>query len=325
MGSSIAKKLLKIGYFVKGCDSLIGGYETNAPKHENCDWLKFDIRETELLASHMDGCDAVIHTAALAYEGLSVFSPKLVTENIYSGTASVASAAIQKGLTKFVNSSSMARYGDGTPPFKETMILKPQDPYGLAKVQAEQLLNMLSEIHGIKVYHVVPHNIIGIGQRYDDPFRNVAAIFINRLLQGKSVFVYGDGQQRRSLSYVQDCVNPIIQLMRDTSFPSGETFNIGPDDNAMSIKELVTLVAKHCNITPEIVYMPGRPREVKFAWCSSDKAKKLLNYRPQTSLEDGLIEMIDWVKDRGVLPFKYNLPIEIVNEHTPKTWTEQLI
>lgn len=273
----------------------------------------------------MKDCDTIIHCAALAYEGLSVFSPKLVTENIYTGSISVMTAAIKNGLTKFINCSSMARYGNQKPPFTEKMKTNPVDPYGMAKAQAEQALNLLSEIHGVKIYTVVPHNIIGVGQRYDDPFRNVIAIFINRLLQGKSVYVYGDGQQKRSISYIQDCVNPITQLIEDDKFNTGIVFNIGPDDNEMTIEDLVKLVGFHCDIKPEINFIDPRPCEVKNAWCSSNKAKETLNYNPITSLDEGMKIMIQWIRDRGTLPFNYDLPIEIINERTPKTWTNKLI
>lgn len=326
VGSNLAKRLIGKGYYIKGCDSLIGGYESNIPVDSRyCEWDNLDILDNESLAQSMQGCEAVIHAAALAYEGLSVFSPKLVMENIHIGTVSVASAMIQNNIKKLIHCSSMARYGAQTAPFTEDLPLKPEDPYGLAKTQAEISLKMLSDIHGFKYYIAVPHNIIGVGQRYDDPFRNVIAIFINRLLQSKPIFIYGDGQQKRSISYIQDCVNPIIQLLETNEFPNGEVFNIGPDDNEMTIKELGYLVAHHCNIYPSVEYLPGRPREVKYAWCSSSKAKKYLNYKTQTKLNDGLKEMINWVKTRGVLPFNYSLPIEIINDSTPKTWTQKLI
>ena len=323
VGSNVAKNLISKGYNVKGCDNLIGGYESNIP--ENCEWANIDILDLNNLSDHMKDCDTIIHCAALAYEGLSVFSPKLVTENIYTGSISVMTAAIKNGLTKFINCSSMARYGNQKPPFTEKMKTNPVDPYGMAKAQAEQALNLLSEIHGVKIYTVVPHNIIGVGQRYDDPFRNVIAIFINRLLQGKSVYVYGDGQQKRSISYIQDCVNPITQLIEDDKFNTGIVFNIGPDDNEMTIEDLVKLVGFHCDIKPEINFIDPRPCEVKNAWCSSNKAKETLNYNPITSLDEGMKIMIQWIRDRGTLPFNYDLPIEIINERTPKTWTNKLI
>lgn len=118
LGSHIAKRLLMKGHKVAGCDNLIGGYIDNCPPPAN--FKQIDILDYSSLKEHMQGSDVVIHTAALAYEGLSVFSPKLVTENIYAGTMSVATAAIASGSKLFLNCSSMARYGLIEPPFTET-------------------------------------------------------------------------------------------------------------------------------------------------------------------------------------------------------------
>lgn len=328
VGSNLAKELIRRGYTVRGCDNLIGGYDDNLPSQDGnrLRWSLIDVLDTYALSHDIgDKTDIVVHTAALAYEGLSVFSPKLICENIYAGTASVASAALQHKVPLFINCSSMARYGAQEPPFTENMIPAPEDPYGLAKVQAEQLLNMLSDIHGMKVLHVVPHNIIGTGQKYDDPYRNVAAIFINRMLQDDKVYIYGDGEQRRSFSDISDCIEAMVRLLESTRFPSKSVFNIGPDHNEMTINDLALEV---CLVTgkgaDKLVYLPARPQEVKDAWCSSEKAKKELNYNPQMPLEFTLRSMTEWIKHRGVLKFDYKLPLEIINDKTPITWVKKL-
>lgn len=324
MGSNLAKHFVKKGYNVKGCDNMVGGYEDNVPV-EYVDYQEIDIFELDALKEHMEGCDIVLHTAALAYEGLSVFSPSIVTNNIYSGTVSVATAAIHNNVELFVNFSSMARYGDLEAPFTETDVCKPADPYGMAKYQAEQMLNLLHEIHGLKVYHVVPHNIIGPGQRYNDPFRNVAAIMINRLLQRKHLIIYGDGSQKRSFSDVKDCVEPVFRLVESQRFPSGEVFNIGPDHNEITIKELGYVCGRVINKYPHFDYYPDRPREVKNAWCDSTKAKTQLNYSPNTNIDTTIGNLAKWIQKRGAMDFDYHLPLEIEKENTPETWTKKLI
>ena len=326
IGSNLARILLEKGYQVKGCDSLISGYIDNIPN--GLEWDKIDILDNFHLKHSMKGYDIVVHCAALPYEGVSVFSPKLIAENIYSGTLSIASAAIANNYEKFINCSSMARYGVGEypPPFQETYIPLPQDPYGMAKVHAEQMLNLLSEIHGIKFYNAVPHNLIGPGQIYTDPFRNVAAIFTNKILRENKVIIYGDGMQRRSFSHVYTCLEAFIRLIELDHFTSGETFNIGPDQNEITILELAQLVGKHCGTLPEIEYLPDRPQEVKEAFCSSTKAIELLDYYPNTYSNDEIIaDIVKWVKSRGPQPFKYHLDLEIINERTPKSWTKKLI
>tara|TARA_Y100000034_G_scaffold136800_1_gene215879 strand:+ start:9332 stop:10348 length:1017 start_codon:yes stop_codon:yes gene_type:complete len=326
IGSNLAKHFLKEGYKVKGCDSLVSGYYDNIPLIE---WDNIDILDLDKLSNSMRGYDIVIHCAALPYEGVSVFSPKLITENIYSGTISVATAAIKNNYELFINCSSMARYGKGQyePPFKEVYKPMPQDPYGMAKSQAEEVLNLLSDIHGLKVIHTVPHNLIGPGQVYTDPFRNVAAIFANKILLDNKVIVYGSGEQKRSFSHVYSCVLAFDKLVQNRrKFRSKSIFNIGPDGNEITINDLVALVGIACQIVPEIEYMPSRPQEVKNAFCSSERAIMSLNYDPNVySNEETISDLVTWIMQRGPQPFNYHLELEIINNQTPKTWTDKLI
>jgi UDP-glucose 4-epimerase len=255
-----------------------------------------------------------------------VFSPKTIAENIYSGTISVASAAIAAGTKLFINTSSMARYGNAKAPFNEDTVPSPIDPYGMAKLHAEQQLNLLSDIHKIKVFHVVPHNVCGPHQCYSDPFRNVMSIFANRILHNKPVYIYGDGEQKRSFSHVNDCVEAFIKLIayRD-KFTSGNVFNIGPDHGSeITINKLAVLVGTEFNTNTEVIRVPSRPREVTDAWVSTDKAKTLLDYNTEHSTEDTVKDTIQWIKQSPIRDFNYHLDIEIITDKTPKTWTDQL-
>jgi len=210
LGSTYARYLInKGGYEVVGIDNMIGGVEGNVP--ERAEYIRGDIQDTQLLTELFKDADCVFHTAALPYEGLSVFSPAITVNSIVSGTVSVASACLANNVRILINCSSMARYGDQKPPFTEDMPRKPVDPYGLAKAQAEEHLEMLNEIHGLNFVTVVPHNVVGKGQRYYDPFRNVLGIMINRCIHGKPIVIYGDGEQTRSFSNVYDCIEAVYK------------------------------------------------------------------------------------------------------------------
>ncbi len=322
LGSNLAKHLCQKKVEVVGVDNLIGGIKSNI--HPGVQYHNVNILSTEVMKQFMWGCDVVAHCASLPYEGLSVFSPKITVESIVSGTVSVASAAIANNVKRFINFSSMARYGRGVPPFMETHKTAPVDPYGLAKVQAEQQLELLSQIHGLNYTTVVPHNVIGVGQRFNDPYRNVAAIMINRILSGKSVVVYGDGEQKRSFSDVSDCIDAIYKIMTSERDLRGEVYNIGPDDNEISIKALAYKIGHIANMYPELEHFPDRPTEVKNAFCSSYKIKKDFNYNASVPLDKTLSDMIGWIKPIRE-DFDYHLPIEIENENTPRTWKEKLI
>ncbi len=266
--------------------------------------------------------DVLIHCAATAHEGLSSFSPAFITRNIYEASVSTFSAAIAAGVKRIIYMSSMARYGRQELPFREIMQPKPVDPYGIAKVAAEQTLKILSITHGISYAIVVPHNIIGPRQKYDDPFRNVASIMINRALQNKPIIIYGDGKQKRCFSPISDCLHSLVKMI-DAPI-HGEVINIGPDGGEITILELAEMVKDVTGKQVEIQFMKNRPNEVKEAYCSSDKARRLLGFAPQQSLRACLSEMVDYIEQHGTKPFQYNFPIEI-EEGCPETWMKKLI
>ena len=330
IGYNLAKYLLEnySNIEITGIDNGIGGVDRNLlelSKYDNISVFNEDITNTEFLKTVMQGVDTVIHTAAYPYEGLSVFSPSIVANSVVTGTLSVASACIHNNVRLLINCSSMARYGDQIPPFTEDMPRKPVDPYGLAKAQAEEHLELLSKIHGLNFVTVVPHNVIGVGQRYYDPFRNVVSIMISRTLQGKPIVVYGDGEQKRSFSNVIDCVKAIHAIMTSDKNLCGQVYNIGPDHNEMTIKQLGNIVLSTCNKSlNNFIFYPDRPIEVKNAYCSSDKIKREFNYNTTYSTEETIESMVNWIKE-DVREFSYHLPLEFITDKTPKTWVNKLI
>jgi len=321
LGSHLADAFLADGHEVIGIDNMIGGYLDNVP--EGVQFFQIDCNDLGRVRELMRGCDIVYHCAATAYEGLSVFSPHMVTTNIVTATTAMVSAAIANHVKRFVLCSSMARYGTNEVPFTERMTPKPQDPYGIGKYASEQILTSLADTHGMEYVIAVPHNIVGPRQKYDDPYRNVASIFINLMLQGRQPYIYGDGNQKRCFSFISDDIAPLKQMAFDPACKN-ETNNIGPDDEFVTINELAQTVAKLVDFPLNGTYTKPRPQEVYLANCSADKARKLLGYNPKVKLEDGLRQMIDWIRSRGVRPFKYHLDIEIVNDKTPDTWKKRL-
>jgi UDP-glucose 4-epimerase len=316
LGSHLADEFIRLGHKVSGIDNLIGGYLKNVPPKVN--FTLGDCGDLALMERELEGIDVVYHCACTAHEGLSVFSPSFITSNTYGNSISVISAAVQNKVKRFVYCSSMARYGAIQIPFTEEMVCKPQDPYGIAKLAVENTLRILGEVHGMEYVIAVPHNIIGPRQKYDDPFRNVVSIMINRMLRGEAPIIYGNGTQKRSFSFISDVVSPLVKMA--TAPVSGEVINIGPDDLFTSINELARVISPK-----KPIYHKDRPQEVKLAMCSNAKARKLLDYNPQKSLKDGIIEMIEWIREAGPKEFEYNLPIEIINDKTPVTWTKKLI
>src|SRR5882672_9402630 len=322
LGSHLADAFIHRGHEVVGCDNMIGGDLHNLP--EGIQFEEADCGDVERMKPLLADVDLVYHCGAIATEGLSVFSPAIIAKHVYENTAGLLAASASKRVGRFVYCSSMARYGKGKPPFSEDQPAAPVDPYGIAKYAGELLVRNVAETHGMEYVIAVPHNIIGPRQKYDDPFRNVASIMINRMLQGKQPIIYGDGEQQRNFSFVQDCVDPLLKM---GSLPglSGEIINIGPDEEAATVNELAQMLADLLSFDLNPIYMPDRPREVKVATCSADKARRLLGYRTKVSLREGLISMIDWIRAHGAKPFEYHLPIEIDSPLLPATWRDRLL
>ena len=322
LGSHLAKKLKDRGHEVGGNDNMIQGELENLPK--NISFHKTDCCNYLEMVKNLKGYDIVYHCAATAHEGLSVFSPNFITKNIYQASISVITASIVNKVKKFVYCSSMARYGKQKNPFSEDMPTKPQDPYGIAKVAVEQTLQLLCEIHGMDYNIAVPHNIVGPNQKYDDPYRNVMSIFINRNLQMKPSIIYGDGSQKRCFSYIDDVIYCLEKLALDKNI-NKEIINIGPDEESISVFELAKLVSNEIGFNGQPIFVSERPQEVKEATCSANKAKKILGYKTKTTLKESIKLTTEFIKKRGTKPFIYNLPVEIVSEITPETWIKKKI
>ena len=322
LGSHLAEAYLAKGWQVRGIDNLLGGSLDNVP--DGVEFHNLDLDDLEAITPVFVGADLVIHAACTAYEGLSVFSPALVVRNTVQISVNAMTASIRANVPKFVFMSSMARYGDNCGDvFDESLDPKPQDPYGIAKLSAEKLLQNLAEVHEIDLVILVPHNIVGARQKFDDPFRNVASIMTNRMLQGKQPIIYGDGSQQRCFSFIQDVIAPIMTAC-DSDEAVGEVINVGPDESPITILNLAERLAAVIGFDLNPTFMPGRPQEVPIALCSSDKARQLLGYKTTVSLDQGLQDLVDWIRPR-VKDFEYHLPIEIDSDLTPKTWTQRLI
>ena len=322
LGSHLAEKLLKLGHHIVGIDNMVGGYEDNVLKE--IEFHKVDCCDFEKIKSIMKNVEIVYHCAATAHEGLSVFSPFEISKNNYLASVSIFSAAINEKVKRIIFCSSMARYGDQKTPFDENMKTKPVDPYAISKVAAEEVLKNLCDLNNIEWVIAVPHNIIGPRQIYDDPYRNVVSIFLNRMLQGKAPIIYGDGEQKRCFSYIDDCLDCMIPML-DQQNLNKQIINIGPDEELVTINEVVEICSNITGSNLDPIYKKDRPREVKHATCSSNKARELLNYKTKTNLKEGILRTYDYIKKRGVREFDYRLAIEIDNNLTPDTWKKKEI
>ena len=320
LGSHLAEKLSDLNHEVIGIDNMSGGYKDNVPK--KIKFFNYDCCDFYKMKEVMKDVEVVYHCAATAHEGLSVFSPVEITKNNYMASVSVFTSAIANRVKRIIFCSSMARYGDQKTPFTEDMNPKPIDPYAISKVAAENVLINLCELNNIEWVIAVPHNIIGPRQKYDDPFRNVVSIMINRMLQKKAPIIYGDGEQKRCFSYIDDCLSCLLPML-DQKDLNKQIINIGPDEEFVTINKIAEICSNITGSNLKPIYKKDRPREVKHASCSANKARKLLNYKTKTELKNGISKTYDYIKKRGAIPFDYHMNLEIINELTPEVWLKK--
>tara|TARA_B100000989_G_scaffold286584_1_gene255344 strand:- start:542 stop:1552 length:1011 start_codon:yes stop_codon:yes gene_type:complete len=325
IGSNLAEYYKKKNFEVFGIDNLSGGYKSNIPEGIEYHNVSCEDREKVFDIFEKNKFDYVAHCAAHAYEGLSVFAPHLICTNIISSSVSIFSAAVNSKVKRIIHFSSMARYGDiETPFYEDQSIPKPIDPYGIAKLASENILISLCKAFDVEYNIVVPHNVIGPNQKYNDPYRNVASIMINKILKNERPIIYGDGEQKRCFSDIDDCITCIDKMILDKNVKN-QVINIGPDEEFVTINELSNLISNKLKFNQPPIYVTDRPLEVKHAYCSSDKARKLLNYKTKIPLSKSIDKIIHFIKTKGIMDFDYNFDLEINNKRTPKTWKNKLI
>jgi len=147
---------------------------------------------------------------------------------------------------------------------------------------------------------------------------------LNRMLQGKAPIIYGDGEQKRCFSYIDDCIKCLIPML-DQKNLNREIINIGPDEEFVTINKVAEICSNLSGFNEKPIYKKDRPKEVRHALCSADKARKLLNYKTKTLLTEGIKKTYDYIKQRGTRPFDYSIELEIVNKLTPESWKNKEI
>jgi len=316
IGSHLVDKLLKEGYKVWVIDDLSGGRKENVnPKARfyKCD-LKDERQADEAITKIKP--EIVYHLAASAAEMKAQFSPIEITSRNYNTFINTLVPALRNGTRRIVFTSSIAVYGDNKTPFKETAEPKPEDLYGISKLAIEQTLKVLGRVHNFEYVITRPHNVYGPRQNMADPYRNVVMIFMNALLKEEPYYIYGDGEQRRCFSYIDEVVEAIFRCgFYDVS---GMTFNIGSSKDC-SINELSDTIqeALGTNISPK--YTDGRPQEVKVAIPSHALAKKHLGYKNKTSLRNGIKSTWEYAKKMGYQKPKFT-DIELDSPRLPRNW-----
>lgn len=309
LGSSFCEFVLRDYPEVKivGIDNFCTGFAKNI--NSRIVFYEEDLLDHKRIASifEKEKPDYVVHMAAFASEGLSDFCRRhTYMQNVIAST-NLINCAINFKVKRFLFTSSIASYGNLNPPFKEDMIQQPSDIYGLTKYVTEQDLRIANEHHGLEYVILRPFNVYGPKQALNSRYRNVNGIFMNRLLEDKSLQVYGDGNQSRAFSYIDDILPPMWKALTDPSC-ANQTYNLGAS-KYYTVKHLANLLIQ---ITGKgtIEHLESR-HEVQRAWCDVDKAKHDLGLEDITDLETGLRKMWNWANEQDRRPIDNFDGIEI--------------
>jgi UDP-glucose 4-epimerase len=320
IGSHVTEELVNRGHQVTALDDLSGGFRDNVVAGAR--FVEGSINDVELVNELFEHgrFDYVYHLAAYAAEGLSHFIKRFNYSNNLIGSVNLINASINHGIKCFVFTSSIAVYGSSPElPMTEETPACPEDPYGIAKLAVEQELRVCKEMFDLNYIVFRPHNVYGERQNIGDKYRNVVGIFMNQILQNKPMTVFGDGEQSRAFSYIGDMA-PIMATAIETPGAYNQIFNIGADQ-AFTVNELATAVAKSMGAAPDIAHLPAR-NEVKHAYSSHEKVRRVFGERELTSLEEGLSLMATWVKAHGARTSQEFGQVE-VTKNFPKAWLAQ--
>jgi len=318
MGSHVAEYLLKLDHEVVVLDDLSGGFRDNVP--ERAAFVNGSILDEDLIDRlfRKYSFRYVYHLAAYAAEGLSHFIKRFNYQNNLVGSVNLINASINHDVKCLVFTSSIAVYGSNQSPMTEAMTPAPEDSYGIAKLAVEQDLKVSHEMFGLDYIIFRPHNVYGEKQNIGDRYRNVIGIFMNQLLRGEPMTIFGDGTQMRAFTHITD-VAPVIAKCVDYPSARNQIFNVGADV-PYTVNHLSRVVADAMGKEAKIVHLEPR-NEVKIAFSDHTKAESAFGKSEKMSLKPGIRAMAQWVKTHGARESGVFEEIE-VSKNMPSSWAK---
>ncbi|WP_353635035.1 SDR family oxidoreductase [Halobacterium sp. NMX12-1] len=297
IGSNLADALLDRGYAVRGVDNFETGREQNLEALHADDDFTFheaDIRDAETIADVTEGVDYVFHQAAVPSVPRSVEDPVTSTDANCTGTATVLDAARKADVDTAVVASSSSIYGSTEQlPKVESMTEQPESPYALSKYYTEKLALQAGDLYNIDTTALRYFNIFGPRQDPNGDYAAVIPKFISLMLDGERPVIYGDGEQSRDFTFIDNAVQ--ANILAAESDVTGEAFNVGCGGR-VTINELVDTLNDVLDTDIDPVYDDPRPGDVRHSHADISKAEKLLGYDPDVSFAEGLEATIPYYR-----------------------------
>ena len=300
IGSSLCATLAKEGHDVAGFDDLSSGSRENLSGTPDVELIEGDLRDSEQVTHAARGCEVIIHQGALRSVPVSVKDPRSTTDINVGGTLSVLMAAREVGA-RVVSASSSSVYGDQTTyPVREDVALLPQSPYAASKLAGEIYCQAWWRGFGVPTISLRYFNVYGPRQDPDSEYSAVIPRFIMACMKGTAPVIYGDGEQSRDFTYIEDVVRANILAAGASEDSFGLAFNVGGGATPTSVNRLLSMIAEITGKEPEPSYEPARGGDIRQSQADVSRAGALLGYEPAVPIEEGLRRTVEWFVDNAL-------------------------
>jgi len=301
IGSRIVKRLVADGAQVRVIDNLSTGQARRLHSvRASIDFIEGDLADAATSRDAVGGVDYVLHQAAVPSVHRSVTDPVTTNRANVTGTVNLLEACRNAQVRRFVFAASSSAYGDTEVlPKREDMEANPLSPYALQKFVGERYCKLYHELYGLETVSLRYFNVFGPGQDPNSEYSAVIPKFISRLLTGQRVTVFGDGEQSRDFTYVDNVVdaNFLALAAKDAA---GEVFNIGCGAQ-FSLNQVIHKLEKILGVTAQVEYLPSRAGDVRNSLADIDKAHSVLGYVPKITFESGLARAVETFRKNAEL------------------------
>jgi nucleoside-diphosphate-sugar epimerase len=298
IGSHLSEELRRRGHRVRVADSLVTGKRSNLDHIKDVEFLEGDLADFAFAQKAVQGCDYVLHQAAIPSVPRSVKDPITSNRANVDATLNVLVAARDAGVKRLVFAGSSSAYGDTpTLPKHEEMPVNPLSPYALQKVVGEQYLQMFTKLYGLETVSIRYFNVFGPRQDPTSPYSGVISVFATALIEKRAPTIYGDGEQTRDFTYVANVVDGVLRAC-EAEGASGEIINVATGGR-ISLNMLFESMRRMIGADVKPVYSERRAGDVRDSQADIRKAERILAYAPIVSFEDGLRKTVEWYRTAG--------------------------
>lgn len=297
IGSHLVEEVLRRGHAVRVVDNLSTGRRENLPAAGAVEIIVGDVSDPAVARRAAAGATVVLHQAAIPSVPRSVEDPAASHRANVDGTLQILLAARDAGVARVVFAGSSSVYGDAAAlPKREDMRPRPLSPYALQKLVGEEYCRLFTELYGLETVVTRYFNVFGPRQNPGSPYSGVISLFIDAMLAGRSPRIYGDGEQTRDFTYVDDVVNGVL-LAAERPGVAGRVMNVAAGGR-VSLLDVISALQTILQTTVDPILAPPRAGDIRHSTADISEARRLLGFEPRTPFADGLRHTIMWFREQ---------------------------